>query len=445
MGNVVLMQAQVGRHGPANITISGEKIVAVDLLPYVDIGRVQCLRADGRLVLPGLVNVHTHLDKALLARRIPNDTGTIDEARRRMKDAKAAFTVEDVFERAAEIIRRSVQAGVTALRTHVDIDPMVGLRGVEALLRLREHVAAVADLQIVAFPQEGIVEQPGTEELMREALRLGVDVVGGHLSIADDAQALKQQTDLVFNLASEFGRDIDVHIDYDIDRDYARTVSTHSDGRRYPDDLGAVYLAEKTIAEGFQGRVTASHLCALDSVPPDLRRNVIDLLRRAEVSVIALPANNMYVHGRKDATGARRGVTRLRELQAGGVRVAVGTDNIRDPFDPFGNADVIQNAFLAAIACHLERLDDYWSMLECHTSSAAKIMRLPHYGVAPGCYADLVVFEARSLEDLLNGDTSRRWVMKRGRVVAQTEISGTLHPSVEATQAASARDGRRAE
>jgi len=221
-------------------------------------------------------------------------------------------------------------------------------------------------------------------------------------------------------------------------------VSTHADGRPYPDGLGAVYLAEKTIAEGFQGRVTASHVCALDAIPTQLRRNVIDLLRRAEVSVIALPANNMYVHGRGDATGARRGVTRLRELHEGGVRVAVGTDNIRDPFDPFGNADVIQNAFLAAIACHLGGVDDFWSMLDFHTSAAATIMRLPDYGIAPGCYADLAVFEARSLDDLLDGDTSRRWVVKRGRVVAETETAEAAHASRSARRPRTQKQGRRA-
>jgi cytosine deaminase len=425
-GDLVLGEARPWTaEAPQDIVIGRGAIEAI--LPAGG-GRpgVRRLAADGRLVLPGLVNVHAHLDKALLAGRIPNASGTIGEARRRMKEAKAAFTAADVRERAGRVLRRSLQHGVTALRTHVDIDPAVGLTSVEALLALREELAGAIDLQLVAFPQEGIDEQPGTEDLMREALRLGVDVVGGHLSIAADLGALRRQTDIVFRLAKAFDRDVDVHVDFDIDRDYGRTVSTHADGRRYPDGLGAVSLAEKTIAEGYQGRVTASHLCGLDAVPPELRRNVIDLLRRAGVSVVALPSNNMYVHGREDATGTRRGVTRLRELQAGGVRVAVGPDNIRDPFDPFGNTDLIQNAVLASLACHLVTPEDFWTMLGLHTWTAAEIMRLPSYGLAPGCQADLVVFEARGLDDLLDGDTARTWVLKRGRIVAATEMAHRL-------------------
>lgn len=428
MPDLVVARAQLGRSGAVqNLVIEAGKIAAVRAPDGADRRTAPCLEADGRLVLPGLVNVHTHLDKALLARRVPNESGTIAEARVRLKEAKAGFTRDDVSERAEAILRRSVQFGVTALRSHVDIDPVVGLKGVEAVLALRERMRGAIDVQIAAFPQEGIVEQPGTEALMRESLRLGVDVVGGHLSIAGDPAALKAQTDIIFRLAAEFDRDIDVHVDFDIDRDHSRTVSTHADGLRYPDGLGAVYLAEKTIAEGYQGRVTASHLCGLDSVPPELRRNVAGLLRRADVAVIALPANNMYVHGREDATGVRRGVTRLLELEGHGVRVAVGTDNIRDPFDPFGNADVVQNAFLAAIACHLGGVDDFWRMLDLHTSCAARVMRLPDYGLTLGCHADLVVFEARSLDDLLDGDSIRRWVVKRGRVVAETEAVRRLH------------------
>lgn len=388
---------------------------------------VRRLPADGGIVLPGLVNVHAHLDKAFLANRVANESGTIDEARRRMKEAKSTFTVEDVRERATRALHRSAVHGVTAIRTHVDIDPIVGLKSLEALLALREAWRGAVDLQIVAFPQEGILEQPGTEELMREALRIGADVVGGHLSIAADPERLRAETDIVFRLAAAFDRDVDVHVDLDIDRDYTRAVSRHADGRLYPDGLGSVYLAEKAIGEGYQGKVTASHLCALDAIPPDLRRNVMDLLLRAGVAVVALPASNLYVHGRKDTAHARRGITRLQELRAAGVRVAVGTDNIRDPFLPFGNADLVQNAIVASLACHLVTDDDFVEMLRLHTVTPAGIMRLERYGLELGCRADLVVFAARSIGELLDGETTRRWVLKGGRLVAETETRTRWH------------------
>ena len=385
------------------------------------------LAADGRIVLPGLINVHAHLDKVLLAERIENVSGTIAEARAKMKEAKASFAVSDVKQRAGKVLRRSVQDGISAIRTHVDVDPIVGLRGLEALLSLRDEMSPVLDLQIVVFPQEGIAEQPGTEDLMREALRMGADVVGGHLSIARDQQALKKQIDTVFRLATAFDKDIDVHVDFDVDRDYGREVSLHADGWEYPDGLGTVHLAERTIADGYQGRVAASHLCALDSLPQRLRMNVVDLILRANLAVIALPASNMYVHGRNDLTGTRRGITRLRELQSAGVRVAVGTDNIRDPFNPYVNTDLIGHAVFTALACHFVTSKDFLTVLRLHTEAAAGIMGLKSYGLGPGCVADLVVFEAHSLEDLLDGAQERRWVLKRGNLVAEADVRRHLY------------------
>lgn len=379
-----------------------------------------------RLLLPGLVNVHCHLDKVNLAERFLNQSGTIDEARQRLREAKFHFTVQDVRERAGQFLRFSAISGVTAVRSHVDIDPVVGLKSVEALLQLRDQYKGVLDLQIVAFPQEGILEQPGTEDLMREALRMGVDVVGGHLSISQSPQAIKEQLDIVFHLAAEFDRDIDVHTDFGLDFDLS--VSRHKDNKLYPDGLGAVHLAEKTIREGYEGRVTASHLCGLDSVPVEIRSNVIDLLLQAGVSVVALPASNLYAHGREDATGSRRGVTRIRELQAAGVRVAVGPDNIRDPFNPYLNADLITNSILTAITCHMVTTDDFTTVVDLHTNEPAKIMRLPRYGHKPECYADLVVLEAQSVPDLLDGRRQPLLVFKRGHVVAHNQVIRMFAP-----------------
>lgn len=386
----------------------------------------QVIHLTDRLLLPGLVNVHCHPDKVNLAERLFNQSGTIDEARQRLREAKSHFTTQDVRERAEKFFRSSVMSGVTALRTHVDIDPVVGLKSVEAVLQLRDEYKDVLDIQIVAFPQEGILEHAGTEDLMREALRMGADVVGGHLSISRSPQAMKDQLDVVFSLAAEFDRDIDVHTDFGIDFDLS--TSRHQDNKLYPDGLGVVHLAEKTIQAGYQGRVVASHLCGLDSVPPELRKNVIDLLRKAEISVVALPASNLYAHGRNDATGSRRGVAPIRELQAAGVPVAVGPDNIRDPFNPYLGADPMLNALLTAMTCHMVTTDDFKTVMDYHTYEAAKIMRLPHYGNKPGCYADLVVLEAKSLPDLLDGNRQPLLVFKRGSVVAHTEVSRKFTP-----------------
>lgn len=396
----------------------------------------QLSQFDGALLLPGFVNIHAHLDKAGLAARVANVSGTVDEARWRMKAAKAGFTRADVQERALQVARSSVTNGVTAIRTHVDIDPVVGLTSVEALLALREQMLGVLELQIVAFPQEGIVEAPGTEDLMREALRMGVDCVGGHLSILQSPEAMRVALDSVFGLAREFDRDIDVHTDFGID--FEPRVSRHGDGRLYPDGLGIVHLAERTVSEGFQGRVAASHVCGLSSVPADLRANVIDLIASAAVSVIACPASNLVAHGRSDATGPRRGIAPVRELLDGGVRVALGTDNIRDPFDPFLGTHPVINAVLAAISCHMVNESDFATVIELQTSQPAAIMRLPDYGISDGCSADIVVLEARDLTELLDGRFSPLLVLKNGQEVAAATVVRTYFPDVAGPDYASA-------
>ncbi len=418
-----------------NIRVDGERIVSVtpqsDEQEHNAGSRTakKSIRLDGRLVFPGFINVHAHLDKVGLAARIPNESGTIDEVRRNMNRAKSSFTYLDVKERATRAMERCIQHGVTAVRTHVDVDPTVGLASLKALTSLKEEFKHAIDLQIVAFPQEGIEEFPGTEQLLRLALEAGADLIGGHPSISASTLELRRQVDRVFEIAKEFDVDIDFHTDFGITRDYSREVTRHRDGRDYPDNLGAVYIAERTIAEGYQGRVTASHLCGLDMVPPELRANVCDLLREAGVAVVSNPASNMYGNGRDDAVGARRGVTRLTELIAAGVDVAVGTDNIRDAFNPWGNTDLIQNAILASLACHLVTEQDFMTMLELHTVAPAAIMGLTGYGLASGDEASLVVLEARSLADLLDGDTARRLVLKRGLSVGPSPL-----PALEESQ-----------
>lgn len=421
MNDLLIEGARLWTGGPLqNIRIKGSRILSVNpqsqeqgLSPVISPAS-KTLKLDGRLVFPGFINIHAHLDKAMMADRFCNESGTIDEVRFNMKQAKSSFTYSDVRTRASKALQRCVEHGVTAVRTHIDIDPTVGLTSLRALLSLKEEFQNRIDLQIVAFPQEGIQEYPGTRDLLRSALELGADVIGGHPSISASAKELREQVDIVFELAKEFDVDIDFHTDFGINTNYTQPVTCHADGREYPDNLGAVYIAEKTIAEEFQGRVTASHLCGLDMVPPELRANVCALLREAGVAVVSTPASNMYGNGRDDVVGARRGVTRLAELRAAGVLVAVGTDNIRDPFDPFGNTDLIQNAVLASLACHMVTEQDFMEMLSLHTIAPAQIMGLANYGLAAGDEASLVVLEARSLADLLDGDTARRVVLKRG-------------------------------
>jgi len=406
---------------PVHILIEGEKIM--DITPKKPKGMEKEFDAGGNLVIPGLINIHMHLDKSGLAEAISNETGTLAEARQRIREAKPGFTREGIKARARKTVLQAVRDGVTAIRTHVDIDPAIGLKGLEAILELRESLKKIVDIQIVAFPQEGISESPGTEDLMREALGMGADVVGGHLSIAHD---FREHSERVFDLALEYDRDVDIHVDIDIDRDYSKTTP-HSDGKEYPDGLGVVAMALETVRRGYGGRVAASHLCALDALAPSLAENVITLMAQTGVSAVALPPGNLYTHGRADLQNVRRGVTRVRALLAGGVRVSFGTDNTRDPFNPLGNTDMIHNAILTAYACHMATAEDFRTTLKLCTVNAADIMKLPEYGLQKGRFADIVILNAPSAEEALANQAMATHVFKRGRLVATNEIKRSLY------------------
>jgi cytosine deaminase len=412
---------------PVDIFITGERI---ERIAGENVPASTQIDAWGCLVLPGLVNPHAHLDKAGLATRVVNQSGTILEARQRVLQAKPGITTEDILLRASKVILTSLKGGVTAIRTHVDVDPTIGLKGIEALLELKRKISDLIDLQIVAFPQEGISESPGTLELLREALRMGADVVGGHLSIAKD---FLEHCRIVFSLAKEFDKDVDFHVDFDIDRDYQKQ-SIHADGMKYPDELGIVWLIEEADQQNYSRRTNASHLCGLDSISPDDANRIISLIAKLGISVVSLPPGNLFLHGRSDPNRIRRGVTKVKALLDAGVCTSFGPDNIRDPFNPIGSPSMILNAVLTAYACHMKSPDDFNAVFEMCTVNAAKILRLPNYGIAPGCYADLIILDSDSPEEILANPGNPRYVFKRGRLIAESGILTTPEASFSANK-----------
>jgi len=356
----------------------------------------------GCAVTPGLVDPHIHLDKALLSSRAPSVDGTLAEALRVTGQAKRHFTVEDIRARARRVLDMAVGHGTTAMRSHVEVDPIVGLKGLEALLPLRQEYAPALDLQLCAFAQEGILQSPGTEALLARALHAGADLVGGCPYNDTDARA---QIDIVFRLAREFGVDADFHIDF-FDE---------------PQHLHVQYIAEQTVRHGWQGRVAVGHLTELAALPPVEQDRIIAAIRAAGLGVIILPATDLYLMGRKDIRSIRRGLTPVKRLLAAGVPVAAATNNVRNAFTPVGTADPALMGFLVAVGCHMGARTDLLQVLAMLTEHPARILRLRDYGLDVGLRADLVVWEAAQVEDVIATLAPRRLVTKGGRVTIEHE------------------------
>jgi cytosine/creatinine deaminase len=352
----------------------------------------------GRLVTPGLVDAHVHLDKAFLSARAPSLEGTLAEAIRVTGEAKRRFTVEDIRARARQVLDLAVRSGTTAMRGHVEVDPIVGLKGLEAVLPLKAEYAPALDLQLCAFAQEGILQAPGTEALLARALRAGAaDLVGGCPYNDTDPRA---HVDTVFRLAREFDVDADFHADF-FDE---------------PEHLHVRYICEQTVRHGWQGRVAVGHLTELAALPPPEADAVIQELKAAGVGVILLPATDLYLMGRGDTHNVRRGLAPAKRLLAAGVPVAAATNNVRNAFTPVGNADLALMSFLLTVGAHMGTREEQAQALAMVTTEPARILRLADHGIGEGRRADLLVWEAQGLDEAVGGLAPRRLVVKGGRV-----------------------------
>lgn len=366
----------------------------------------------GKLVLPGFVESHIHPDKAFVADRTSGlqQGGPIPQVL--VAELKKAFTVEDIYERARRVMLVAIRHGCTAMRAHVEIDALVGLRGVEALRRLQAEFSSALEVQLIAFAQEGIFHDNVTQGWLRDALHMGLTTLGGCPYMDDDQ---RRHIDWFFDTAEA----TDVPLDF------------HADSGDDPARLTCDYIAAQTIARGMQGRVTLGHLCTLDLLAPDHRARVIDKLRAAEIHVISLPATEMHVKGRAD-TRAWRGVTRLEQLRAGGVNVSISTNNIVNPFTPYGHPDLLRQALVTAMAAHLGNLDQLAWLLDLITINPARAIGLDDYGLAVGCRADLVILDAADPIQAITEQSEKLWVIKSGRVVARNTRTTELFIPAEA-------------
>jgi len=366
--------------------------------------------ARGRLATPPFVDPHIHLDAALtVGSPRYNLSGTLIEGIQIWGEKKADLNAQDVKKRAVEAIKWEVVQGTQYIRTHADIcDP--DLTALHALVEIKDEVKDYADLQIVAFPQDGILRFPGGADLLEKALDSGADVVGGiphHERTREDGL---ESIDIVFKLAKKYNKDIDVHTD-----------ETDDDHSRF-----AEYLAAKTIKEGFEGRVAASHTTAMHSYNNPYAFKVIGLLKEAGISVITNPLDNIALQGRFDTYPKRRGLTRVKELLEAGVNVGIGHDSIMDPWYPLGKGSMLEAAFMCLNVTHMTGYEEMRQIFKALTYNSARILRVEGYGLEEGNPANLVILNANSEINALRQGAEALYVLKAGKIISKTEPAKRL-------------------
>ncbi|MFC2048726.1 amidohydrolase family protein [Elusimicrobiota bacterium] len=369
--------------------------------------------ASGKLVTPSFIDPHLHMDKALIAEEVrDNFSGTLAEAIEIIWDKKKNYTHEEVIDRASRVIKMGLRNGTKFFRTHVDVDTIIGMKGIEALLEVRKQFTGIADIQIVAFPQEGIIKNPGADKLMRKAMKLGANVVGGMPYNEYNSQDSMKQIDFCFNLARAFNADIDMHVD-ETDDPSARTLE---------------YLAKKTIDTQWFGRVSAGHTCALAAYNDSYADKIIGMVKLAQMNMITNPATNLMLQGRLDKQPKRRGITRVKELLEAGINVAFGQDCIKDTFYPtWGREDMLEVGLITAHAAQLSQPAEIEVLFDMPTSNSAKIMRLDEYGIYEGAPANLNVIDAATIQEAFRTNADRLFVISSGKIIATNKTERSLN------------------
>lgn len=409
--DLIIRNAQL-RHteDTCDIAISAGKIV--EIAAKISRKGQQEIDARGRLTTPTFIDPHLHLDKALISEVVrPNLSGTLDEAIEIIWEKKRKYTVQDIVERASRVLRWGIGHGTTVFRTHVDVDTIGGLVPVQALVEVKNRFSGCCQIQIVAFPQEGILQDPGAEKLLRQAMSEGADVVGG-MPFNERTEADSQEhIEICFEIAREFGADIDMHVD-ETDDPAARTLEL---------------LAARTIREGYQGRVTAGHTCALAAYDDAHAAEVIALVKEAGINMITNPATNLMLQGRLDKEPRRRGITRVKELLSAGINVCYGQDCLKDTFYPtFGRADLLEVGLITAHAAQMSLPKEIETLFDMPTVNAARVLRLDDYGIQVGKTADLNIIDTPTVQEAFRTQADRRYVIRRGKVIAETRTRTEL-------------------
>ena len=390
----------------SNAVLAGGNGRKVDI--GIEDGRIKAIEAGlaaegetvdlgGRLLSPGFVETHIHLDKACIMDRCRSETGDLAEAIDQVTKSKKEFSEEDVAARASRVLEKCVSHGTTHMRTHLEVDPGIGMRGFDGVFPLIEKWRWAIDVEICVFPQEGLLNNPGTDELMVEALQRGASVIGAAPYTDSNPHG---QIDRVFELAREFDVDIDMHLDFGEDAE----------------QLDVDYVCDLTEVFDYGGRVTVGHVTKLSTATPVHLKATAKRMADAGVAVTVLPSTDLFLMGRVDEKSVKRGVTAAHKLLKDGVNCSLSTNNVLNPFTPFGDCSLLRMANLYANICQVGARAEVRDCFDMITSRSAGILRLEEYGIKIGVPADLVVIDTDQPETAVAELAPPLYGFKRGRM-----------------------------
>jgi cytosine/creatinine deaminase len=394
-----------------NIGIDGGTIVTLTRDPLSP-GKMD-LDAQGQLVVPPFFEPHFHLDNPFLWGEI-NQSGTLREAIEIYARVKKDRDLNDLVQRATEALRESLSYGVLWFRTNVDIDPVAQLRLLKGVAAVKEKFASVMDISVIAFPQMGMARQPEIVDLMYAAMENGADIVGGIPHIERDMEDAARQIEIAFEIAKKYNADIDMHVD-ETDDPYWQSLEL---------------LAEKTIQENYQGRVTAGHCCSMAAWDEKTFERILGKVQAARINITTNTLTNLVIQGHGDKPPIRRGIPRLADLINAGVNVACAHDDVKNMFYPFGNMNPLFAANVAAHAGHLTTPKLIRAAFEMPLYHAAQTFGVQDYGIRVGNPANLVLLPVQSDIDALRIQPLPTLVMRQGKILVQTELRRVFAASI---------------
>lgn len=377
--------------------------IGTSLVPHPE---EQIIDGNGKLLLPPFVDPHVHLDSTQTAGQVEwNESGTLFDGIRIWAERKKTLTLEDVKERAKTTIRRQVQHGVQLIRTHADVTD-TSFTALHALLELRDEMRDIVDIQVVAFPQDGILSFPHGKELMEEAVREGADVIGGIPHFEFTRQYGVESVHFIFNLAEKYDRLIDAHCD-EIDDPASRNLEV---------------MATLALQTGMTDRVTASHTTAMGSYNDAYAYKLMRLLHMSNINIISNPLVNVHLGGRFDSYPKRRAVTRIRQMLGNNVNVALGEDAVRDPWNPLGDGNMLDVAMMAVYIEHMMGYSEIQNSFKLITENGARAMHMTdQYGIEVGKPGNCILLDAPDFYRALNTHATVLYNIRKGEVLCCSE------------------------